>query len=109
MTRKTDSGGNGRRGCEEIADALVKLYEQPFGGRTSGKYRVSRKFLRQIAGRRHLSSQILNAITEEMYERGFAFIDLETYFAVIDQRQFNGFRRLTSAATESVVGGSGGG
>lgn len=93
-----------RRRCDEVADDLVRLYGQSFGGRNAGKFRISRKFLRQIADRRHLSSAFLEELTEEMYERGFAFIDIETYFAVIDQRHFNSYRRVTAAATESVLG-----
>ena len=93
-----------RKPCEKIADDLVELYGQSFGGRDGGKFRISRKFLRQIAGRRHLSQSFLEQIEEELYERGFAFIDIETYFAVIDQRQFNSYRRVTAAATELILG-----
>jgi hypothetical protein len=87
-----------------VADNLVRLYGESFGGRGSGKFRISRKFLRQIAARRHLSQGFLEELGEELYERGYAFVDLETYFAVIDQRQFNSYRRVTAVATELAVG-----
>ena len=42
----------GRPSAREIAAVLAELYGREFGGARTGKYRISRKFLRQVAGRR---------------------------------------------------------
>ena len=35
---------------------------------------------------------------EEMTERGYVFIDLETYFVVLAERTFRGYRRVSDSA-----------
>ena len=104
---EADPAWSRRRSHDEVVEALVRLYGHAFGGRDGGRYRVSRKVLRQIAGRRHLSERVLADIAEEMSERGFAFVDLETHFAVIDQRVFDSYRRVTALAAQSVLDGPG--
>jgi hypothetical protein len=100
-----------RREADRIADALVSLFGETFGGKRSGRYRISRKFLRQICGRRRLNSELLANVTEEVFERGYVFIDLETHFAVVEQTRFNSYRRVTAAAAakvEALTRGGGG-
>ena len=103
MARPT-SNPSGPRDIAQIADDLAALYGEAFGGKTNGKFRISRKFLRQVCGRRHLPSAFLEAITDELFERGFVLIDLETHFAVISQPNFNSYRRVTTAAVAKVLG-----
>ena len=95
---------SGPRDIEQIASDLVTLYSEAFGGKTNGKFRISRKFLRQICGRRHLPPAFLEAVTDSLFESGFVLIDLETHFAVISQPNFNSYRRVTTAAVAKVLG-----
>jgi len=88
---------------ERIVEALVALYTQSFGGKSTGRYRISPKFLRQIAGRRRLPPALLDSLTEALFERGYVFIDAETYFVVLEQKVFNSYRRVTAAANERVL------
>ena len=85
-----------------IAELLVALEGTPFGGKPGGRFRVSRKFLRQFAERRRLPPALVEAIADEMFERGFVLIDMESYFVVIPQRYFSSYRRVTAAAAERV-------
>jgi hypothetical protein len=77
---------------------LLALYRQQFAGRKSGRYRISRKFLRQLAGRRRMTAELLVEVANELFEQGYVLIDLETYFVVLEQRLFNNYRRVTVAA-----------
>ena len=92
-----------------IADLLVALETIPFGGKPGGRFRISRKFLRQIAERRRLPPELVAAIADEMFERGYVFIDMEAYFAVLAQRSFSSYRRVTAAAAEHIQAGGAGG
>ncbi|NNG05582.1 MAG: hypothetical protein HKM95_15985 [Inquilinus sp.] len=86
-----------------IAELLVALDGIPFGGKPGGRFRISRKFLRQFAERRRLQPELVDAIADEMFERGFVLIDMESYFVVIPQRYFSSYRRVTAAAAERVL------
>ena len=90
--------------ADEIAALLAELHDHEFGGARAGKYRISRKFLRQLAGRRRLTPQLIDEFGDELFERGFVIVDLETFFAVLHLRLFNSYRRVTSAAIEQVSG-----
>ena len=92
-----------RRAPDVVAGDLVRLFGARFGGAAAGKYRISRKFLRQLAGRRKLSDAYVCALAEEMFERGYVLIACESYFIVLSQRQFASFRRVTAAAIDRVL------
>lgn len=94
-----------RPDAARIAGFLEALDGQSFGGKPNGRFRISRKFLRQFAGRRRLPAELLVAITDEMFERGYVLIDMESYFVVIPQRFFGSYRRVTAAAMGTVLPG----
>lgn len=104
---RADQGPGGARSrslsAAEVAVLLVGLYAERFGGKGSGKYRISRKFLRQLAGRRRLTAEFLDQIADELFEQGLVLTDLETFFAVLDQRHFNSYRRVTAAAMGRIA------
>lgn len=81
-----------------IAGALVRLYEESFGGKERGRYRISTKYLRQIAGRKRLYAEEVDAIGRALFERGFVLIDLESFVVVLSQKTFDSYRRVNEAA-----------
>ena len=89
--------------ADVVAEKLENLYARPFGGRRAGKFRISRKFLRQVAGRRRLSDDFVRAVGEALFERGCVLVDLETHFVVLEQRLFNSYRRVTAAAVSQIM------
>ena len=92
-----------RQSPAALAQALVRLFGERFGGASGGKFRISRKFLRQLAGRRKVSEAFLAALAEHMFEAGFVFVDCESYFIVLSQKQFASYRRVTAAAVDRVM------
>ena len=98
-----DSAAEQRRSPDALAQLLVGLYDQRFGGASIGKFRISRKFLRKLAGRRKLPDAFLDALAEEMFEIGYVFVDCESYSIVLNQKQFASYRRVTSLAVNKVT------
>lgn len=86
----------------DIALKLAGLYDRSFGGKESGRYRVSPKMLRNIAGRRRLPESFIRDLTDEMFELGLVFLDMETFYAVASARTFASYRRLGESSLESV-------
>ena len=98
-----DSSRNERPTAPEVAELLATLYGQAFGGKRLGKFRISRKYLRELAHRQRLTPDFIHELGDELFERGFIIADLETFFAVLDQRLFNSYRRVNAAAIGKLV------
>ena len=92
-----------RKAPDALAHVLVRLFAERFGGASTGKFRISRKFLRQLAGRRKLPDDYLAVLAEHMFEAGFVLVDCESYFVVLSQKQFASYRRVTAAAVNRVM------
>ncbi len=92
------------RSNADIADDLVALYHTQFANKKSGKYRISRKYFRDICGRRKLPDSFLNGISEEVFERGFVLVDVESFYVIFNQQLFRSYRRATEAAINALNG-----
>ncbi|WP_417520083.1 hypothetical protein [Minwuia sp.] len=86
------------------ADHLVAIYNEPFGGKPRGRYRLSMKLMRQLLDRRRIWHDEIEALTRAMYERGYALIDMETFFVVIAHQTFTNTRRANEAG---IIGADG--
>ena len=83
---------------EQIAEVLGGLYERKFGGKDRGRYRISRKLLYRLAARERLPAELLQRLSDELFEQGFILIDMETFFVLLEQRLFRNYRRVPEAA-----------
>jgi hypothetical protein len=75
------------------ADRLAELYARPFGGKPTGRYRISTSLLRQLAGRRRLYEDDIRDLARAMLERGYVLIDMDSFFVVISANTFTNYRR----------------
>ena len=92
-----------RPSVQQASEVLITLYDAPFGGKRSGRYRLSRKAMREILGRRHLPPVVLEELIDEVFEAGYLLLDLETHFAILEQRIVNNYRNVTQAALAKVI------
>jgi hypothetical protein len=79
----------------EIPRKLAEFCEQPFGGKPNGRYRISPKNLRRLSQRRRISDEFVQVLAEEMFELGYVFTDMESFYVVASTRAFTNYRRLT--------------
>ena len=84
---------------EQIAKHLVDIYQDPFGGKHNGRYRISMKHLRQIAGCRRIFQEDLAQISKEMYQMGYSLIDMESFCVVISHKTFGHYRRYSDSVS----------
>jgi len=87
----------------QIAERLAELYGIKFGGKERGRYRISMKHMRALTERRRVPVNIVRKISEELFELGFVLIDLETFFVVLAQGTFRGYRRVSDGCVESIA------
>ncbi len=95
-----------RPSISDIAQKIAALYDQPFGGKPSGRFRLSPKMLRKIADRKKLPDSFILELANELFERGFVFLDMETYYAVASARTFASYRRLGEASFKETGEGN---
>ena len=91
-----------RPSIAHVAQKLGELYDKPFGGKPSGRFRISPKMLRKIAERQKLPERYIEDLTDELFELGFVLLDMETYYAVASVRTFASYRRLGEGSFEDV-------
>ena len=84
------------------AERLVELYDLEFGSKERGRYRISMKHMRVLTGRRRIPAAMIRSIGEELFERGYILIDLETYFVILAERTFRSYRRVSDAIITKV-------
>lgn len=83
---------------DDAAKRLADMYATEFGGKPSGRYRISRKILCDIAGRRRLYADDITTLTRALFERGFVLIDMESFFVVMSANAFVNYRRAGKGA-----------
>ena len=75
------------------AETLARLYSREFGGKSSGRYRIATKLVRNLMGRRRLYEDDVKALAQALYERGFVLIDMDSFFVVLSANTFVNYRR----------------
>ncbi len=84
----------------DTADRIAALYDRPFGGKDSGRYRIPAKLVRQIAGRRRLYEDDIRDLSRALFERGYVLIDLDSFFVVMSTNAFVNYRRANEECLE---------
>jgi hypothetical protein len=78
---------------DPTADKLAALYEQKFGGKENGRYRISTKLVRDVAGRKRLYADDMESLARALTERGFVLIDMDSFCVVMSANSFVNYRR----------------
>lgn len=94
----------GRLSERQIAERLTELYEEKFGGKERGRYRISMKQMRVLTGRKRVPSDVIGKVGEELFELGYVLIDLETFFVVLAQGTFRSYRRVSDGILSATAG-----
>ncbi|MDH3968417.1 MAG: hypothetical protein OEU56_15480 [Rhodospirillales bacterium] len=90
-----------------VAERLASLYEEKFGGKLRGRYRISMKQMRALTGRKRVPGADIRSIGEELFELGYVLIDLETFFVVLAQSTFRSYRRVSDSCLTAMSAANG--
>ena len=78
---------------DEAAEKLAHLYNQAFGGKANGRYRIAAKLVRRLMRRRRVYEDDIRMLNQALYERGFVLVDMESFFVVLSTNTFVNYRR----------------
>jgi len=82
---------------ETVASRLDGMFDEEFGGKRRGRYRISEKFMRHLIGRKRLYPETIRQLQQAMFERGFVLIDMDGFFVVIGAKTLASYRRVGPA------------
>ncbi len=82
----------------QTARFLASLYMKSFGGKPSGRFRISAKQLREMTGRKRLYPDDIQILSRAMLEEGFILIDMDTFFVILSANTFVNYRRASAEA-----------
>ncbi len=86
--------------ADRVAHKLALMYQQPFGGKEKGRYRIAIKLLRKLAERRRIYVDDVAQIGRALLERGYILIDMDSFFVVMSANSYINYRR---ANEDSIV------
>jgi hypothetical protein len=84
---------------QDTAKRLAALYSEKFGGKETGRYRISSKIVRDMTGRRRLYPEDVQTLTRAMLEKGYVLIDMDSFFVVLSANAFVNYRRANAEVT----------
>lgn len=88
---------------EEIALLIKKIYELQFGGKSHGRFKISRPNFRQLSQRQRLEESTIQRIMDEAFERGFIVTDLGDYFAVVKHSVMMNYRPVPKSILKEFI------
>lgn len=95
------------RSPEEVANALLSMYNKPFAGKTSGQFRISRSNLRMLVNTPVLYDATIQEIYKASMAMGLIVIELGDYFSVLEVSTVGGYRTVPKHIVyDGIVGNS---
>lgn len=88
---------------EDAVARLCRLYDEPFGGKQSGRYRMPARLLRSLTGRRRLYEDDLRQLARALFERGYVLIDMENYLVITSSNTFANYRRANDDCLDATI------
>jgi hypothetical protein len=76
----------------EIVQTLKKIYEETFGGKDRGRYKITRPNLRKLCGLSRLEETTIKRIVDAALEEGFVLIEVGDYFCMVEESVMLNYR-----------------
>lgn len=87
----------------EVVASLAKIYEQEFGGKERGRFKIARSSLRRLTGNKRLHDKALSDIADAAFDAGYVLIDLGDYFAVVEEAVMLNYRPVPKSVLAQVL------
>ena len=88
---------------ELSAKRIAALYSQEFGGKSSGRFRVAAKQLRELLGVRRIYEDDVTRLSRCMLNEGYVLIDMDSFYVVLSANAFVNYRRANAESLNRVM------
>ena len=82
------------KSAEKMAEIIEEIYEEKFGGKSRGRFQISRLSLRQLSGRKRLRDAFIDEVAEEALELGYVLVSLGDTIAIIEEQVMLNYRNV---------------
>lgn len=72
-----------KKTATQIAFDLLTMIDEPFGGKTEGRFKIARRSLRLLSGHTILSETLINEVRIELLDRNVLINDIGDDFLVL--------------------------
>jgi len=93
-----------RRSAEEMANFIEGIYEKKFGGKSRGRFQITRSAFRQLSGRRKLHDSFIEEVTEEALELGYVLVSFGDAIAIIEEKVMRSYRNVPKSILNDYLG-----
>ena len=83
---------------QTAASQLASLYNKSFGGKPSGRFRMSSKQVKELLGRKRVYESDIEQLKRATLEEGFVLIDMDSFFVLLSANAFVNYRRVSADA-----------
>lgn len=80
------------RSVNEVVEVLRAIYEESFGGKSRGRYKLTRSQFRILCGRSRLEAALTMKIVDAALDEGIVLIELGDHFCVIEESAVLAYR-----------------
>ena len=89
------------KNAEKMAEIIEEIYDEKFGGKSRGRFQISRTAFRQLSGRKRLSDAFIDEVAEEALELGYVLVSLGDTIAIIEEQVMLNYRNVP----KSIING----
>jgi hypothetical protein len=90
--------------AEKMAEIIKEIYEEKFGGKNRGRFKVSRSHFRRLGGRKNLRDAFIDEVAEECLELGYILIPTGDTIAIIEEKVVLNYRNVPKSILNSYIG-----
>jgi len=83
-----------RKSAEKMAEIIEEIYEKKFGGKSRGRFQISRTAFRQLSERKKLHDSFIDEVAEEALELGYVLVSLGDTIAIIEEQVMLNYRNV---------------
>lgn len=84
--------------AEETAIRIIDIYNLAFGGKKHGRYKIAKDSLRTLTGNLRVENMVSD-IDKILFEKGYLFIDIGAWFAILELRVLLNYRPAPLSVT----------
>lgn len=89
---------------EQVAAYIQQIYKESFCGKKEGRFQMSRKQFKTLAGRQHLHDTYSGDVIEACYtQQGIAMTELDDGFAFVRVKVKDRYRKLTKEVFDDTI------
>jgi hypothetical protein len=85
------------------ASQLANLYSKNFGGKESGRFRMSSKQVKELLGKKRLYADDIEELTRAVLEEGYVMINMDSFFVLLSANAFVNYRRVSGEALKTAM------